>query len=153
MTAPEPAAISTDLVEYLVLAVPGPFALDAIGAELARVVDSAAIRVLDLVVVRVNERGEPSVVDLDEIRGLDAARESIAYGGVLLSTHDLELVSLAVGPGDCAVVIVAEDRWAGPLAAAARSLGGEIRAGERIARDRVELALASSRTRPEEAAP
>jgi hypothetical protein len=42
------------------------------------------------------------------------------------------------------VVLVAEDRWAVPLAAAAQALGGEVRAGERIARERVEAALRRS---------
>jgi hypothetical protein len=65
--------------------------------------------------------------------------------GTLLSRHDLDLVALALQPGDCAVVIVAEDRWAEPLAVAARALGGEVRAGERIARERVEAALARAR--------
>ena len=34
------------------------------------------------------------------------------------------------------VVVVAEDRWAERLAAAVRGFGGEVRAGERIARER-----------------
>ena len=44
-----------------------------------------------------------------------------------------------------AIVLVVEDRWAGPLSAAARDSGGEVLAGERIPRLRVEAALAGLR--------
>ena len=57
MIDPSPPEIATDLVEYLLLVVPGPDALAAVGPELVRVVDSAAIRILDLVVVRLDENG------------------------------------------------------------------------------------------------
>ena len=73
--------------------------------------------------------------------------------GALLSRHDIELVSLALQPGDCAIVLVAEDRWAEPLAVAARGLGGEVRAGERIARERVEAALVRARGAQKEEGP
>ena len=69
-------------------------------------------------------------------------RENGNRRGVLLSHHDLSLIALALAPGDGAIVVVAEDRWAEHLAAAAHAVGGEIRAGERIARTRVEAALA-----------
>ena len=54
--------------------------------------------------------------------------------GGLLSTHDIDLVSLALAPDSTAIVLVAEDRWAEPLSAAARQSGGEVLAGERIPR-------------------
>ena len=150
MIDPSPPEIATDLVEYLVLVVPGPDALAAVGPELVRVVDSAAIRILDLVVVRLDENGTLSTIEIDTLGGLEAVQAVTACYGALLSRHDLELVSLALQPGDCAIVLVAEDRWAEPLAVAARGLGGEVRAGERIARERVEAALVRRTRRPEE---
>ena len=98
-----------------------------------------------MVVVTVDGNTSPEVVEIDAVRGLDAIRERTACYGVLLSRHDIELVALSLQPGDCAVILVAEDRWAEPLAVAARAIGGEVRAGERIARDRVEAALARMR--------
>ena len=152
MSLPDPhqADIATDLVEYLVLMIPGPQALSEVGPDLVRVVDSAVIRILDLVVVSIDERGRPEVVEIDSIAGLDDLIDVTACRGFLLSRHDIELVSLAMRPGDCAVVLVAEDRWAEPLATAARALGGEVRAGERIARERVEAALVRVRHHPQE---
>jgi hypothetical protein len=143
-SSPEPveSAISTDLVEYLLVVLPGPMALAAVGAELVRIVDTATVRILDVVVVNVGEDGTPDVLDIESLGVASEIREMTACYGVLLSRHDIELVALALQPGDCAVVLVAEDRWAEPLATAARSVGGEVRAGERIARQRVEAALA-----------
>ncbi len=130
--------IATDLVAYLIVTVPDPAALVAVGAELVQITEAATIRVLDLAVVEVDAAGHVAIVEPD---GFGAIRAMTECQGLLLSRHDIELVALALEPGDCAVVIVAEDRWAQPLARAARASGGELRAGERIARARVEAAL------------
>jgi Family of unknown function (DUF6325) len=148
---PEPSSpddIVTDLVEYLVLVLPGPHALPDVGPELVRTVKSSAVRVLDVVVVNVGHDGKPETLEVDDLPSLAGIRTATSFCGVLLSRHDIELVSLALQPGQCAVVLVAEDRWAGPLAAAAHAAGGEVRAGERISRERVEAALARAADQP-----
>jgi hypothetical protein len=142
MTPIDPTDIATDLVEYIVVLVSSPDALAIIGPELLRIVDTSAIRVLDLAVVKVDTNGASELVEPAAIEGIDDVRAAIACYGALLSRHDIDLVALALAPGDCAVVVVAEDLWATPLALAARQVGGEVRAGERIARGRVEAALA-----------
>ena len=139
---PRPEDITTDLVEYLVVVVPGPDALTSIGLALRRVVGSSTIRILDLVVVEIDDGGTAHVLEADAVPDLESIRQASTCYGVFLSRHDIDLVSLALQPGHCAVVLVAEDRWARPLAAAVHAVGGEIRAGERIARSRVEAALA-----------
>lgn len=146
MVEPPPPGIETDVVEYLVLVLPGPQSLAAIAPEIMRVADSPAVRVLDLVVVTLDAENRPELVELDTIPGLEGLGDSATRRRVLLSQHDIELVSLSLRAGECAIVLVAEDRWAQPLATAARALGGEVRAGERIARERVEATL----ERPEE---
>jgi hypothetical protein len=60
----------------------------------------------------------------------------LLLGGLLIPAF----MALTLGAG---LVIVAEDRWAVPLAAAASSVGGRIAAGERIPANRVERALAT----------
>ena len=142
--------IVTDLVEYLVVVVPGRHAVAAIGPELERLVESSAIRILDLVVVVVDEDGVAEVIEADSIESLADLCVTSPCIGALLSRHDIELVSLALQPQSAAVVVVAEDRWAESLAAATRSAGGEVRAGERIARQRVEAALAHASAAGEE---
>ena len=71
-------------------------------------------------------------------------RRGAEIGG-LLSSHDIDLVSLALAPDSVAIVVVVEDWWAEPVSAAARLSGGEVLAGERIPRGRVEAALAGLR--------
>ena len=137
-----PLEIATDLVEYLLLLIPKADESAALGTELVRAVESSAVRVLDLVLVTVDAAGSALLEDIDTLPGLEEIRGRTSCFGVLLSRHDVDLIALALQPGDRALVLVVEDRWARPLAAAARAAGGEVRAGERIARDRVEAALA-----------
>ena len=63
----------------------------------------------------------------------------------MLSEHDIELASLALQRGTAGIVLVTEDRWAEPLAVAARQAGGQILGGERIPASRVESALTDRR--------
>jgi hypothetical protein len=67
----------------------------------------------------------------------------VPFRGSLLSENDIRLAALALPPGGAGLVLVAEDRWAAPLAEAARGVGGRIAAGERIPAHRVDRALAS----------
>jgi hypothetical protein len=116
-----------------------------IGRELARIVDSSAIRILDMVIVVVDKDGVAEVREAESVEGLAGLRDASSFSGVLLSRHDIELVALALQPDSAAVIVVVEDRWAEPLSAAAHSAGGEVRAGERIGQQRVEAALARAR--------
>jgi hypothetical protein len=136
------AAIATDLVEYIVLVAPNLQALATIGSELVRSVDSATIRILDVVIVTLDDDGSATVIEAGSVDGLGALPGLSRCFGVLLSRHDVELVSLALQPGSAAIVVVVEDRWAESLSAAARAAGGQVHAGERIGRERVEAALA-----------
>jgi len=134
-------AVTTDLVEYFVVVVRDTEALEKLVPALAEVVRSSAIRILDLVAVATDSNGVARFIELDTITDLDGLTLSDAPLGGLLSTHDIDLVSLALAPDSTAIILVAEDRWAEPLSAAARQSGGEVLAGERIPRGRVEAAL------------
>ena len=109
---------------------------------LAEVVRRSAIRILDLVAVTTDANGVARIIEVDEIGGFDGLRRIDIEIGGLLSSHDIDLVSLALAPDSAAIVVVVEDWWAAPLSAAARRSGGEVLAGERIPRSRVEAALA-----------
>ncbi|MBV9309752.1 MAG: hypothetical protein JOZ73_02915, partial [Solirubrobacterales bacterium] len=50
----------------------------------------------------------------------------------LLSNDDVALAAEEIDPGTAAVMIVYENRWAAPFAAAVRRNGGELIASERI---------------------
>ena len=142
MTPSPLARVSADLVEYVIVAVPGVEALGRVAASLTELVESRFIRILDLVVVARDEAGDVVVHELADVPSMDGLARVVGPTPSLLSIHDLELVSTAVRAGTLGVVVVTEDRWAEPLAAAARDVGGRIVGGERIPHVRAELALA-----------
>jgi Family of unknown function (DUF6325) len=129
-------------VEYLIVAVASRDALIDIAAALAKLVESAEIRILDLVMLERDSSGGVSVIELEAIDSMAALRDLDIEVGGMLSEHDLELASLALKPGVPGVVLVTEDLWASSLSRAARRAGGQIVAGERIPASRVEAALA-----------
>ena len=121
--------------------VPSRDALGAIGSALTSLVESAKIRILDLVVLEREANGEVTVLEVESIESMAPLRDLDIEVGGMLTEHDLELASLAVKPGMPGVVLVTEDLWAKSLSTAARRAGGQIVAGERIPASRVEAAL------------
>ena len=138
--------IRTDLVEYLIVVVPSRDALGAIGSALTGLVESAKIRILDLVVLEREANGEVTVLEVESIESMAPLRDLDIEVGGMLTEHDLELASLALKPGMPGVVLVTEDLWAKSLSTAARRAGGQIVAGERIPASRVEAALGNGHT-------
>ena len=126
------------MVEYLIIVVPSQDALAAIGSALAKLVETAKIRILDLVVLVRETNGAVTVLEVDAIETMSSVRNLDIEVGDMLSEHDLELASFALKPGMPGVVLVTEDLWAKSLSTAARRAGGQIVAGERIPASRVE---------------
>jgi uncharacterized protein DUF6325 len=97
-------------------------------------VDRGIIRVLDALFVRQNEDGtvsgfEASDLDADSI-GDFKVFEGASSG--LLGDDDVATVGETLEPGSAAVMIVYENRWAAPFAAAVRRNGGVLVANHRI---------------------
>ena len=134
-------AVDADLVQYLVIAVPEVGSLAAAGPALADLVKAEAIRVLDLLVVVRKISGGVTVLEFEDVEGLEELTEIEGDLGGLLSDHDVELISLALRPGGVGLVIVTEDRWAQPLSSAVHQAGGRIVAGDRIPAARAIAAL------------
>lgn len=137
---PEPVARpDTDLVEYVILTVPDTAALAPVALALVRMVESGVVRILDLVVmVRGPRDREATVLQLGAVESLSSLREVAGEVGGLFSRHDVELASLTLQPETAAIMLLLEDRWAKPLATAARTAGGRLASGERIPRGRIE---------------
>jgi hypothetical protein len=134
--------ITTDLVEYFIIALPDVGSLETLGPALTEVVRRAAIRVLDLVVVVKDAEGSITVLELDTLDAVTSILGTDVDIGGMLSEQDIVLASVALRSGSVGVILVTEDRWAAPLSAAAQRAGGQIIAGERIPASRVETALA-----------
>jgi hypothetical protein len=134
--------VTSDLVEYVIVAVPDQDSLATVVPALAELVQTAKIRILDLVVLLRDDAGAVTVREFEAVESMAALRRVEGEVGGLLSERDIALASIALRPGTAGIVLVTEDRWAEPLSAAARRAGGQIIAGERIPPPRVEGALA-----------
>lgn len=129
-------------VDYVVIEWPGRQPNGEALPHLVDLVDRGLIRVLDLAFVHKDEDG--SVAGL-EIAELGAQVEEIAiFSGAssgLLSDEDLDEAANALEPGTSAAVLVYENSWAAPFAAAVRSSGGQLVASGKISVQDIEAAL------------
>ena len=144
----DPGSIDTSLVECLVVVVPEMTSLRSVAAALAELVDTAAIRILDLVVV--TRRRSDHEVEVLEPEASESLREMLIPRELdgLLSENDIALAATSLLPGAVGLVMLIEDRWATPLSSAAKHAGGLVLGGQRIPRARIEAALAERPVEP-----
>ena len=123
-------------VDYVVVGFPADKAdfSGEMADELKKLMDSGTIRVLDLVMVT---KGEDGTVEAAELRDKDESevgelRSLEADLSILLAVEDVERVGAELEPGSAAAVLVWENTWAGPFAAAIRHSGGELISTGRI---------------------
>jgi Family of unknown function (DUF6325) len=97
-------------------------------------VDRGIIRVFDALFVQKKQDGTFSGFDLADL-DQDSAGDLTVFAGAstgLIGDEDVALAAREIEPGAAALMIVYENRWAGPFAAAVRRNGGELIAFERI---------------------
>jgi uncharacterized protein DUF6325 len=97
-------------------------------------VDRGIVRVLDVMFVTKGEDGTVAGFDAQGL-GPDRLGDFYAFEGAstgLLGDDDLGEAGAALEPGESAVMIVYENKWAAPFAAAVRRNGGIMLATERI---------------------
>lgn len=137
-----PGVPDLDLVEYFLLTAPTVGALSPVAAAVVELVRAGSIRLVDVVVL-VRPVGRAGVLTASPgERGPMSGLAGIAgVAGVLLSAHDVELAAATLDPGEAALLLLVEDRWAAALATAARTGGAQLSAGERIDRDRLLASL------------
>jgi hypothetical protein len=103
--------------------------------ELARLSESGAIRILDLLILQKNEDGSVDGVEIDEAPGsadVDRLRALETDAAEILAAEDVANLAEAMLPGSVAGVLVWENRWAAPFASATRRSGGQLIATGRI---------------------
>jgi hypothetical protein len=96
--------------------------------ELADLTDRGLIRVLDLVFVGKSEDGTVAgllLADIDSDGDLDLVEFEGASSG-LLSQDDYDEAGGALEPGASAAILLYENRWARPFAAAIQSSGAQV---------------------------
>ena len=122
-------------IDYLVVEFPGNQMSGEALPLLVDLVDRRIIRILDLVFIRKESDGTVttlSAVDLNRMHLIEAALFEGASSG-LLGAEDLDEAANALEPGSAAGVLVYENRWAAPFAAALRHSGAQLVADGRIA--------------------
>jgi hypothetical protein len=137
--------MATDLVEYFVVGVPDVASLAAVIPATRELARAGVLRLLDCVVVERDADGVVRIPELADAAVPSSLAELSLEGRGLLSEQDLALAGSVLPPGTAGLVVVTEDRWAEPLAAAMRRVGGRILAGERIPSARVADAMDSRR--------
>src|SRR4051794_20378950 len=104
----------------------------AMADELMKLVDAGTIRVVDILVLAKDDDGNVEAMelsDLDELGPLEVLEAELAE---LLAEEDVDHLAAAMDPGSVAGVLIYENTWAAPFAAAARHSGGQLIANGRI---------------------
>lgn len=130
-------------IDYLVIEFPGSRVTGEALPLLVDLVDRGIIRILDLVFITRGPDGAVAgleIADLDADGELDLAVFEGASSG-LMGAGDLAEAGSVLEPGSSAAVLVYENSWAAPFAAALRRTDGRVVAGGRIPHEDVVAAL------------
>jgi hypothetical protein len=121
-------------IDYLVISFPGSRLTGEGLPLLVDLVERGIIRVLDLTFLRKDADGAVAGVELADLTGdgrLDLAVFDGASSG-LLGDSDVAQAGALLDPGDSAAILLYENRWAAPLAAALRRADARMVAGGRV---------------------
>ena len=121
-----------------------------IAEEIVRLVDAGTIRVLDMIVITKDADGSIDAVEIsdDDLGPLTAIEAGLAG---LLAEDDVAYLAAEMTPGSVAGVLVYENLWAAPFAAAARRAGAVVIADGRVNAQDVVAAFAALEEIEEEA--
>jgi uncharacterized membrane protein len=129
-------------VSYTVIAFPGNKFNGHIIPEIEKLVVNDVVRILDLVFVMKDEKGDTVSLEFDQMEELAAFGDIDGEVGGLVNMEDLEHVAANLPEGNSALILLWEDVWAKPLAEALRDSGGVLVDSARIPADLMEAAFA-----------
>ncbi|HEY9493820.1 MAG TPA: DUF6325 family protein [Intrasporangium sp.] len=114
-------------VHYVVVAFDHPDFHGRLATELAALVDSGTVRLLDLVFVNKDADGQVTTVEVDGLPEEWAAYGNVegAYGG-LVSDEDLDEVADRLEPDSAAALLLWENTWAHRFVSALAETGGVV---------------------------
>ena len=121
-------------VDYIVVEFPAGASnfTGEMAKELLALVDSGTIRVIDILILTKNDDGTVEATELSDIEELGELQAVEAQLAELLAEEDVIHLAAAMEPGSVAGVLIWENLWAAPFAAAARRSGGQLVANGRI---------------------
>jgi hypothetical protein len=133
-------------VDYLVVAFPAGTSnfTGEIADEIVRLVDAGTIRVIDMIVIAKETDGSLDAVEISDADDLGALTAIEAGLAGLLAEDDVAFLAASMEPGTVAGVLVYENLWAAPFAAAARRAGGLVIADGRVNAEDVVAAITAA---------
>lgn len=120
-------------IDYVLVEWPGRQPTGEAMPHLIDLVDRGLIRILDLAFIAKGEDGSVAALEISDLG--DAGAAFAAFEGAssgLLSDEDISEAGSALEAGTSAALLVFENRWAAPFAAAVRKSGGQLVATGRI---------------------
>jgi uncharacterized membrane protein len=129
-------------IDYILVEWPGRQPNGEVAPHLVDLVERGLIRILDLSLIVKDEDGTVAGIELADLG--DGAGELTVFEGAssgLISDDDIGEAASALEPGTSAALLVYENTWAAPFAAAVRRSGGQLVAGGRIPVEAIEAAL------------
>jgi Family of unknown function (DUF6325) len=120
-------------IDYLLIEWPGRQPSGEAAPHLVDLVERGIIRVLDLAFITKGQDGTVAGIEISEMA--DQVEQLRVFEGAssgLLSDEDTAEACEALEPGTSAALLVYENRWAAPFAAAVRRSGGQVVANGRI---------------------
>jgi hypothetical protein len=130
-------------VDYLIVEFPGSKFNGEIAPALIDLVDRGIVRVLDLIMIVKEKDGSFDAIELSDLDDSVAGELLRLETEVaeLLSEEDVVSLAAAIEPGSTAALLVYENKWAAPFAAAVRHSGGQLVANGRIPIQAIAAAL------------
>ncbi|MGA3147607.1 MAG: DUF6325 family protein [Acidimicrobiales bacterium] len=128
-------------VEYIVVSFPGNQFNGKIAPELVALVESGTVRILDLIFIGKNAEGEVLGFEIDELADMVGFDKLPGEVGGLIGADDIEFIGSQLEPNSSAALLIWEDVWAAPFAAAVLDSGGVLLQGARIPHDLIQSAL------------
>jgi hypothetical protein len=121
-------------VDYVVVEFPAGASnfTGEMAAELLALVEAGTIRVIDVLILTKDDDGEVEATELSDVPELGELAALEAELAELLAAEDVANLAAAMEPGSTAGVLIWENLWAAPFAAAARRSGGQLIANGRI---------------------
>lgn len=129
-------------IEYIIVGFPGSKFNGQIAPELAKLIDSRLVRILDLVIISRDESGEVGVFEFDQLDELAPFADLEGEVGGIVGQEDIDYAAASLEPGSSLGLLVWEDLWAAPFAAAVRESGGVLLEGGRVPHELAQEAFA-----------
>jgi hypothetical protein len=130
-------------VEYIVVGFPGNNFTGEIAPELAKLVESGAVRILDLLFIGKDAAGDVIVVEATELDAASGFATLDGEVGGLIGPEDIAHAGMALEPNSSAALLVWEDLWAAPFVDALRKADGVLLEGGRISHELITSAMAA----------